>query len=333
MKKLTLAILIGTLFTGSVMASDAITVTRDNYAKAESQKMFEMNVKRSGGVNQFYHYDGIPSLEEHAQIVRSNNDTVYSTIVVDKSKGATITLPETGDRYISILEVDGNHFAKDMQYAAGVKEIRGTTDHVFVIVRIGVKDGSKEDLAEIANIQKQLKVSANSSKPVPHINYDLNSHKEIHHNLQAEFAKMGGDYNGLFGEESEVDKHLHPLGAATGWGGADMVDNVYQMAKNFTSMTCHEVTFEDPKAKYFWSITVYNKEIKVFSENAHVSSVTALPNKDGTYTVRFGCEGQPNNIDIDNPTGEWSPLMRHYGASEAVLKGKVQPLLNIKEVK
>lgn len=150
----------------------------------------------------------LSSLEEHAQIVRSNNDTVYSTIVVDKSKG-------------------------------------GTTDHVFVIVRIGVKDGSKEDLAEIANIQKQLKVTANSSKPVPHINYDLNSHKETHHNLQAEFAKMGGDYNGLFGEESEVDKHLHPLGAATGWGGADMADNVYQMAQNFTSMTCHEVTFED----------------------------------------------------------------------------------------
>lgn len=338
MKKLVLSAITGALtiaglsFNASVaLASEVspVEVTKDNYVQAESQKMFEMQVKRAGGVNKFYHYDGIPSLEEHAQIVRSNNDTVYSTIVVDKSEGATLIIPEVGDRYISILEVDGNHYAKDMQYGSGVKKIRGTTDHVFIVIRIGVKDGSEQDLAEIAKIQQSLKVNAGSANPVPHVNYDKESHEEIHKQLQATFD---GNYQGAFGEAHEVDKERHLYGAATGWAGADDVDNVYQGTGNFNSFECHAVTFEDPQNGEFWSVTVYDKTIHVFSDNAHVSSVNAVPNEDGTYTVRFGCKGEPNNIDIENPTGEWTPMFRHYKPSQLVLDGGFNAVHEIKPV-
>ncbi|MGF1694396.1 DUF1254 domain-containing protein [Vibrio lamellibrachiae] len=332
MKKLILAAML-TSTTFSVFASQSIEVTRDNYAQAESQKMMLMQEKRGEGVNQWFKYPGVPTLEQHAQIVRSNNDTVYSTAVIDTSEGATVTLPETDGRYISLLQVDGNHFTKPMNYGSGKYKVEGTTDHVFVIVRIGTIDGSPEDIAEINRLQKQLKIEANSSKAVPKKAFDAHTHEVVHKELQKEFAQMGGSYAGMFGTEKSVDMKLHPLGAATGWGGAMEQDAVYQMSKNFNSMECHAVTFEDPKDKYFWSITVYNKDIYVFSDNAHVSSTNAEQNDDGTYTVRFGCDGQANNITIDNPTGEWSPLMRHYGPSKAVLDKEFQPLLDIKPVK
>jgi hypothetical protein len=49
-----------------------------------------------------------------------------------------------------------------------------------------------------------------------------------------------------------------------------------------------------------------------------------VKNADGTYTLRFGCEGQPNNIPIveGNATGKFNVLMRHYGPIEMVSNGE-----------
>jgi hypothetical protein len=49
-----------------------------------------------------------------------------------------------------------------------------------------------------------------------------------------------------------------------------------------------------------------------------------VKNADGTYTLRFGCEGQPNNIPVaeGNTTGKFNVLMRHYGPSEQVSNGE-----------
>ena len=48
-----------------------------------------------------------------------------------------------------------------------------------------------------------------------------------------------------------------------------------------------------------------------------------VQNEDGTYTIRFGCNGQPNNIPIieGNTTGKFNVLMRHYGPSVEVSNG------------
>ena len=49
-----------------------------------------------------------------------------------------------------------------------------------------------------------------------------------------------------------------------------------------------------------------------------------VQNADGTSTLRFGCDGQPNNIPIGegNTTGKFNVLIRHYGPSEQVSKGE-----------
>jgi hypothetical protein len=50
-----------------------------------------------------------------------------------------------------------------------------------------------------------------------------------------------------------------------------------------------------------------------------------VQNADGTYTLRFGCEGQPNYIPVTegNTTGKFNVLMRHYCPSEQVSNGEV----------
>jgi len=62
----------------------------------------------------------------------------------------------------------------------------------------------------------------------------------------------------------------------------------------------------------------------MFNDVANISSeMNPVQNPDGTYTLRFGCEGQPNNIPIaeGNTTGKFNVLIRHYGPSEQVRNG------------
>ena len=57
----------------------------------------------------------------------------------------------------------------------------------------------------------------------------------------------------------------------------------------------------------------------MFSDLANVSSDTATPNADGTYTVSFGCgPDAPNNLPTANESGEFTLAVRHYQPSERV---------------
>ena len=62
----------------------------------------------------------------------------------------------------------------------------------------------------------------------------------------------------------------------------------------------------------------------MFNDVANISSkMDPVQNADGTYTLRFGCEGQPNNIPVaeGNKTGKFNILMRHYGPGKQVSNG------------
>ena len=100
-----------------------------------------------------------------------------------------------------------------------------------------------------------------------------------------------------------------------------VVDNIYQPSKYMDSEGCYQMTFADPQARDFWSATVYNGDGYMFNDIANISSEMNLEkNSDDTYTLRFGCDDQPNNIPIreGNETGRFNVLMRHYGPSEMV---------------
>ena len=70
-----------------------------------------------------------------------NLDTLYSTLVVDTAKGATITLPKVPDgRYIAAQVIDNDHYCPAVFYEPGTHAIRSDTRYVGVVVRIQVFD-------------------------------------------------------------------------------------------------------------------------------------------------------------------------------------------------
>ena len=69
----------------------ATAVNVDNFARAESARMFDNTLALSGGVNRWFHYRE-PTPVESQPVMRMNRDTLYSGAVVDISEGAHVTL-------------------------------------------------------------------------------------------------------------------------------------------------------------------------------------------------------------------------------------------------
>lgn len=309
---LTLAIT-AALMTSDVLA-EPIIVTEDNFPQAYTNLRFATIIKKAGGLNKFLKMP-VPSSNPAEQfVVRMNRDTAYSTSVFDlSSRNVYVTIPET-NKYVTIQIVDENHETQRMIYGPGRHLLTAKTDHAFVIVRTLDDD-----------LRDNIVVEAPDPKPYIVKEWDEESFNAIEKAGNEDFSN-GYDQSRAFGNvESGQDPYMNYLGAAGGWGGAMVLDNIYQTSPYFDVDGCYETTFVDPKAKYFWSATVYNGDGYMFNDVANISSeMNPEQNPDGTYTLRFGCDGQPNNIPIreGNTTGKFNVLMRHYGPSEMVSNGE-----------
>ena len=288
-------------------------VTQDNFPQAFTNMRFGAILKVTGGVNKFFAM-AVPSSNPDEQfVVRMNRDTPYSSSVIDMSSGEVyVTVPET-DRYVTIQIVDENHETQPMIYGPGRHKITAKTDHAFVIVR--ALDG---------DIRHDLVIEAGSAKPFQVLEWDMASFHAVDKLGNADFSD-GYDQSKAFGnKESGQTAYMNYVGVAGGWGGAMVEDNIYQTSPYMSADACYETTFADPQAKYFWSATVYNGDGRMFNDIANISSeMNPVKNGDGTYTLRFGCKGQPNNIPVaeGNKTGKFNVLIRHYGPSEQVRNG------------
>ena len=58
------------------------------------------------------HQRGVNRIDHNQTVVRMNRDTFYSGAIVDISKGATLTIPETHGRYVSVMVVNEDHYLK-----------------------------------------------------------------------------------------------------------------------------------------------------------------------------------------------------------------------------
>ena len=306
--KLSLAItVVAASFSTSVLASPTI-VTEENFAKAFTNMRFAAILSKSGGVNKFFTMPVPSSVPAEQFVVRMNRDTPYSVSVFDMTGDVYVTVPKT-DKYATIQVVDENHESQRMIYGPGRHKLTAKTDYAFVIYRTLEGD-----------TREHLIVEASSAKPFHSKKWDMKSFHILDKAGNVLFADY--DQSKAFGnKESGQTAHMNYVGAAGGWGGAMVEDNIYQTSPYFKSEGCYETTFVDPKPQFFWSATVYNVDGRMFNDVANISSeMDPVKNEDGTYTLRFGCEGMPNNIPIveGNTTGKFNVLMRHYGPSKLV---------------
>ena len=325
MKLLLATTMTAVCFSTSALASPTI-VTQDNFPQAYTNMRFGAILKNSGGVNKFFTMPVPSSIPAEQFVVRMNRDTPYSVSVFDMTGDVYITIPKT-DKYATLQVVDENHETQRMVYGPGRYKLTAKTDYAFIIYR--ALDG---------DTRKNLVVEATSAKPFKVKEWDMKSFHAVDKAGNLDFSD-GYDQSKAFGNtESGQTPYMNYVGSAGGWGGAMVEDNIYQTSQYFSTDGCYETTFVDPKAKFFWSTTVYNGDGRMFNDIANISSeMNPKKNADGTYTLRFGCDAMENNIPIvqGNTTGKFNVLMRHYGPSKEVSNDEpgYNPMKTINKVK
>jgi hypothetical protein len=110
-------------------AADSVPVTPDNFNRAETDMIFAESVKTQG-LGKFLHHREPMAID--FPIVRPNRDTLYSLSVFDLDAGPlTITLPNAGQRFMSMQVIDEDHYTPDVFYGAG--------SHTFTRDKIGTR--------------------------------------------------------------------------------------------------------------------------------------------------------------------------------------------------
>ena len=224
----TIRIFLNTLSIASVATSlfakeqEPVQVTEENYPRVETHRQMAITQKDAGGVNKFLHKRAVPSVEKQP-VIRMNRDTLYSMAIVDASKGASVILPDAGGRYISLMYLDEDHRVYDMVYKPGQHKIPAHTDHMYALVRIGIRSGDAADLAAIHKLQDKIELMANSSTPLVPVPFDKKSYEKTHRGILKKFANSGLlDTERMFGTEDYVDPDRYLMGTAIGWGGSDV---------------------------------------------------------------------------------------------------------------
>tara|TARA_R110000787_G_scaffold41071_2_gene101570 strand:+ start:1002 stop:2105 length:1104 start_codon:yes stop_codon:yes gene_type:complete len=306
-------------------AKNGRIITPESYPTDETSRQI-LKSQDLIGVNNFNHKPQLTPTDKQP-VVRMNRDTYYSMAVIDVSKGASITMPEIPEgKYMSIQPVTEDHRIQAMKYGAGTFDLTTHTGtHLYVVVRL---DATFTE-AEAKEIHDKMSISANSDNSFTTMPVDEESFTAVENALKAKMTSVikrdGVDaLKGMFTDPRDSSNELftqekYELGAALGWGGAQMIDNIYELSENYSADHCYQLTFEDPENLAFWSITVYDKKGFMFNDLANFSSNKAQANADGTYTVSFGCGADaPNNMEIANPSGVFNIAVRHYQPSKRV---------------
>ena len=208
-------------FAGTAIADDALVpVTVDNFVRAETAFQFDRTIAISGGVNKWVHLRQPTPLDQQP-VIRMNRDTLYSAALVDISEGATLTIPDTGDRYMSVMVVNEDHYINFVFSHPGTYGLTmDTFDTPFVQLSVRtLVDASDPDDVRAANaLQDKLKIEASSSRPYTHPNYDPESYKTIYDAVLI-LGRSVPDARNSFGAKEDVDAVRHFLATAWGWGG------------------------------------------------------------------------------------------------------------------
>lgn len=302
-----------------------VMVTPENFKTAATHWEFTKYLPKTGGVNQFGHIREPYPVDVRAT-VRPNRDTLYSIAIIDITEGATLSIPEMGDRYVSAMVVNEDHYVNKVYLGGGehplTKELFDT-DYVILVMRTLVDSSDPEDVAAVNALQDQYKITANSAKPFVVPNYNRDSFKEVLE-LGLEVGRYIPDTRAMFGSKEEVDSLRHFAGTAFGWGGLPVDQAFYLNVEPGLPVGEYKIDIpaEVPVGQ-FWSITLYDAE-GYFAVNDldsySINSITGDRNDDGTMTIHLGgCDdGRINCIPIAEG---WNYIVRQYQPGEAILDG------------
>ena len=338
MKNLCVQICAGLLLTATTTAlaqaqptppnwpSNSVPVTADNFIRAESDAVFTGLVAQ-GGFGKFYHNRELTPIDNHV-VQRANRDTLYSTGVFDLDAGpVTITLPDAGKRFLTMIVIDEEHYVFTVVYGAGrhalTREQIGTR-YAVAAIRILVNPSDPKEVPLVNALQDAVKVEQPGGPGQFEIpNWDAASQKKVRDALVVLGATLP-DWRRAAGRRNEVDPVRHLIVTATGWGLNPDKDAIYlniTPSKN-DGTTIYKLDVKDVPVDGFWSISLYNAEgyFEPNNLNAYtLNNITARKRDDGSVAVQFGgCDGKiPNCLPI---TKGWNYIPPVEPASIKILR-------------
>jgi hypothetical protein len=291
-------------------AGDKIAVTMDNYEEAESDLAF-YNVTKLVGMNTFFHFPTGAFDLDNQTVVRMNRDTYYSAAVIDTTQGATVTIPETNGRYLSVMVVQNDHYIDQVFLEAGTHEITSDTDFAMVAMRIRANQNDPGDGDAIAALRAgvKLEVGGNASHVRP--NYDMEQLVALRDELTVEGTKLG-TLMGMQGAHGMIEPTMHLYGTAIGWGLLPDAQAQYLGSPKFSNDGCYMASYDAPPFNEpgFFSITIYDAEGWIYDENGILNEFNMKLNDDGSFDAYFG---ECGDVDNNLPTVDgWNYILRIY---------------------
>ncbi|MAC77979.1 MAG: carboxylesterase [Rhodobacteraceae bacterium] len=314
----------GDAFSRSVRVTE-VPVTVDNFVRAATNIEMEKYLKIAGGMNRLAHVRQ-PTPVDHQPTIRMNRDTLYSMAVIDVTGGATLTVPDVGTRYLSVMIVNQDHYINKVFHGGGAYTLdQATFDTPFVIavMRTLVDAADPADIKAVNDIQDAmtLQVAADDPFDAPEYNHD-----DFEHILKTtlELARSIPDSARTFGSKAQVDPIRHFIGTAYGWGGLPETEAFYLNVDPGLPVGAYriEVPAKVPVGA-FWSVSLYNAD-GYFQQNAlgaySVNSVTGKREADESMIVHLGAcdDGRVNCLPI---MPGWNYAVRMYQPGSAILDG------------
>ncbi|MCE4223332.1 DUF1254 domain-containing protein [Methylobacterium sp. C25] len=312
----------------SALAQTTNKVTPDNFSRAETDIYFAKTA-HDGGFGKFAH-NREPTPIDKQIVIRMNRDTLYSFGVFDLDAGSvTITLPDTGKRFMSLQIVDQDQYTHQVVYGMGRNTLdkdKIGTRYMAAIVRTLADPEKPGDLDEVHRLQDSIKIQqpGGPGRFEPTV-WDAESHKKVREALLV-LASTLPNFTHAFGSRADVDPIRFLIGAAAGWGGNPDKEATYLSVtpKENDGKTVYMLHVPaDVPVNGFWSISRYNAK-GFFQENPSnaysINNLTATKAADGAVDVQFGgCDGKiPNCLPIDPG---WNYTVRLYRPREDVLNG------------
>ncbi len=314
------------LVAASPAIAEPVKVTTDNFIRAESD-LFMGGIAQSGAFEAWDHTRE-PSPLDRQTVIRLNRDTLYSAIIFDLDAGpATVTLPDTGGRFISLQAISEDHYTPFVHYEPGTYDLTREnvgTRYVLVGIRILVDPTDPEDVKAVQALQDRLEFTHAGTGTFEVPEWDMESQSAVRAHLLA-LSSMLPDTRGMFGAKDVVDPVRHLLGAAYAWGGNPEKDALYLnvVPERNDGAAVHRLTVGEVPVDGFWSVTVYDKDGYYTQNDLNAYSfnnVTAAKSEDGTTTIQFGgCDTGTVNC-LPTPEG-WNYLVRLYRPQAAILDG------------
>jgi len=310
--------------------TEGVVITPDNFIHADSTRAYLKELDQSGGKVNIVRPVRELTNADNQDVIRMNEDTLYTRIVLDVKGGATITTKKyKGFQNINVIDINHSQIASLTGHGTLKVDETMLTEgqHVYVIVRTGLlRDLSEKDMmAKSHKAQDNISISFKSFEPfVSSVKYDFSTLDTVKYKILKDFAlnpQKDVAKKGL-GTLKERDPDLARVIVAIGWGALAGNEAVYAPFTGYTERASFTIT-DKPNSKEtgFFSITIYDADGYIATINYAINSDDMIPNKDGSYTINFLASGEPVKEGEENvvrtPRGKfWTGVLRSYNIED-----------------